>query len=118
MVLQVLREYQLYAKLIKCSFYQRKIHYLGHIILEEGIPMYPKNIEEIEGWPTPRNFIEVISFMGLADYYRIFVEGFSRIVHPITSFPRKGVRFDLTSKCEESFQHLKKILKSAPFEDC
>ena len=53
MVLQVLREHQLYAKLSKCSFYQRQIHYLGHIISEQGIAIDPKKIEDIRGWPTP-----------------------------------------------------------------
>jgi hypothetical protein len=55
MVLQVLREHQLYAKLIKCSFFHKKIHYLGHIISEEGIPMDPVKIRVIEGWIAPRN---------------------------------------------------------------
>jgi hypothetical protein len=66
LVLQVLREYQMYGKISKCSFYQEKIHYLGHIISEEGIAMDPENIEAIRGWPTPKNVLEVRSFMGLA----------------------------------------------------
>jgi hypothetical protein len=68
MVLQVLREHQLYSKLRKCSFYQKPIHYLGHIISEEGISVDPEKIKAIEGWQTPRNVSEVISFMGLAGY--------------------------------------------------
>jgi hypothetical protein len=114
MVLQVLREHQLYAKLSKCSFYQRKIHYLGHIISEEGIVVDPEKIEAIRGWPTPKNVTEVRSFMGLAGYYRIFIEGFSKIAHPITSLQKKGVKFKWTSECEERFQHLKNLLTSAP----
>jgi hypothetical protein len=55
MVLQVLREHQLYAKLNKCSFYQKKIHYLGHIISEEGITMDPEKVRAIQEWQTPRN---------------------------------------------------------------
>jgi hypothetical protein len=66
MVLQVLRERHLYSKLIKCSFYQNKIHYLGHIILEEGIVVDPKTIEAIKGWTTPKNVTEVRSFMGIS----------------------------------------------------
>jgi hypothetical protein len=66
MVLQVLREHQLYVKMRKCSFYQRKIHYLGHIISEEGIIVYPEKVEAIREWPVPRNVVEVRSFMGLA----------------------------------------------------
>jgi len=87
--LQVLRENQLYAKLSKCSFYQRKIQYLGHIISEEGISVDPSRIEAIKEWPTSRNMTEVRLFMGLAGYYRRFIEGFSRIAHPITSLQRK-----------------------------
>jgi hypothetical protein len=55
MVLQVLREHQLYAKLSKCSFYQKKIHYLGHIISEDGIGVDPEKIESIREWSAPKN---------------------------------------------------------------
>ena len=99
MVLQVLREHQLYYKLIKCSFYQNRIHYLGHIISEEGIAVDPEKIEAIKGWKTPKNVIEVKSFMGLASYYKRFIVGFSRISHPITSLERKGVKFQWKTKC-------------------
>jgi hypothetical protein len=85
MVLKVLREHQLYAKLNKCSFYQNKIHYLGHIILEEGIVMDPEKVDAIKGWTTPKNVTEFRSFMGLTGYYRRFIARFSRIAHPITS---------------------------------
>jgi hypothetical protein len=66
LVMQVLREHQLYAKLSICSFYQKQIHYLGHIISEQGIAVDPKKIEAITGWPTPRNVLDVKYFMGLA----------------------------------------------------
>jgi hypothetical protein len=114
MVLQVLREHQLYAKLSKCSFYQKQIHYSGHIISEDGITVDPEKIEAIRGWSVPKNVTEVRSFMGLASYYRIFIEGFSKIPHPITSLQKKGVNFQWTLDCEKSFQQLKKLLTSAP----
>jgi hypothetical protein len=114
MVLQVLREHQLYAKLSKCSFYQKQIHYLGHIISEDGIAMDLEKIEAIREWSAPKNVTEVRSFMGLAGYYRIFIEGFSKIAHPITSLQKKGVKFQWTLDCEKSFQHLKQLLTSDP----
>jgi hypothetical protein len=112
MMLQVIREHQLYAKLSKCSFYQKQIHYLGHIISKDGIAMDPEKIESIREWSAPKNVIEVRSFMGLTGYYRIFIEGFSKISHPITSLQKKGVKFQWTSDCEKSFQHLKQLLTS------
>jgi hypothetical protein len=65
MVLQVLREHQLYTKLSKCSFYQRQIHYFGHIIYEEGIVLDPEKVQAIREWPVPRSVAEVRYFMGL-----------------------------------------------------
>jgi hypothetical protein len=104
----------LYAKLRKCLFYQKQIHYLRHIISKDGIAVDLENIEAIREWLEPNNVIEVISFMGLEGYYIIFIEGFSKIAHPITSLQRKGVKFQWTLDCEKSFQHLKKLLTSAP----
>jgi hypothetical protein len=104
MVLQVLREYKLYTKLIKCIFYQKKIHYLGHIISAKGITVDPEKIEAIRGWSTPRNVTEVRSFMVLSNYYQRFIKGFSNIAIPITFLQNKGVKFEWTSKCKESFQ--------------
>jgi len=80
---------------------------LGHIISEEGILVDPEKIEAIREWSTSKNVREVRSFMGLAGYYIIFIEGLSKIAHPITYFQRKEVKFQWTLDCEKSFQHLK-----------
>jgi hypothetical protein len=114
MVLQALREHRLYAKLSKCSFYQKKIHYLGHIVSKDGILVDPEKIEVIREWSMPKNVMEVRSFMGLDGYYRRFITGFSRISHPITSLQGKEKKFKWTEDCERSFQLLKKLLTSAP----
>ena len=90
------------------------IHYLGHIISDEGISIDPENIEAIMNWSTPRNVTDVRSFMGLAGYYRRFIEGFSKVAHAITSWQKKGIRFEWTPRCEGSFQQLKNLLTSAP----
>ena len=90
MVLELLREHKLYAKLRKCDFYKDIIHYLGHIISEVGISVDPKKIEAIMNWKTPRNVTYVRSFMGLVGYYKRFIEGISKVAHSITSLQKKG----------------------------
>jgi hypothetical protein len=87
---------------------------LGHIISKDGIAVSSEKIESIREWSTPNNVIEVRSFMGLASYYRRFIGGFSNIAHPITSLQREGMKFQWTSDCERSFQHLKQLLTSTP----
>jgi hypothetical protein len=87
---------------------------LGHIILEQGIVVDPKKIETIRGWKTPKNVSEVVSFMGLDGYYKIFIVRFSKIAHPITSLQNKGIKFEWTIECEDNFNLLKELLTSAP----
>ena len=65
-------------------------------------------------WMTLRNVTDVRYFMGLACYYRKSIEGFFKVAHPISSLQKKGIKFEWTPKCEESFQLLKKLLTSAP----
>ena len=68
-VLQCLREHKLYGKLSKCSFYQLRIHYIGHVISGEGITIDPTKVEAIMEWPAATNVLDVSSLMGLARYY-------------------------------------------------
>ena len=76
--------------------------------------MDPEKIEANMNWHTPRNVTYVVSFIKLEGYYKRFIEGFSKVAHAITSLQRKGIKFEWTSKCGESFQQLKNILTSAP----
>jgi hypothetical protein len=110
LVLQCLRENKLFGKLSKWSFYQSKIHYLGHVILDEGIVVDPTKVEAIMEWHAPTNVPEVRSFMGLTGYYRRFVEGFSKIENPITELQKKNKKFVWTEKCVEAFRRLKEML--------
>ena len=72
-VLQTLREQQLYAKLSKCQFWLDKVTFLGHVISVEGVIVDPQTIEAVVNWKQPKNVLEVRSFLGLAGYYRKFV---------------------------------------------
>jgi hypothetical protein len=65
LVLQVLREHQLYAKFSKCDFFQKQVHYLGHVISEEGVEVDPRKIKDIMNWPSPKDVSDTRSFMGL-----------------------------------------------------
>jgi hypothetical protein len=80
LVLQVLREHKLYANFIKCDFFQRQVHYLGHVISEKGVAVDPDKIKAIIDWHTPMDVTEIRSFMGLAGYYWRFIKGFLRLV--------------------------------------
>jgi hypothetical protein len=75
----------LYAKFSKCSFYQKKNHYLGNIISKDGIAVDPEKIEAIREWSVLKKVIEVRSFMGLLGYYRIFIEVFSKIARRVSN---------------------------------
>ena len=73
-VLQILREKQLFAKLSKCAFWLKEVSFLGHIVSAEGIRVDLVKIEVVMNWKPPRNVTDVRSFLGLAGYYRIFVQ--------------------------------------------
>jgi hypothetical protein len=89
MVLQVLREHKLYVKISKLIFYQNKIHYLGHIILDNGITIVPEKVEAIRGWPMPRNFMKVLApKMNLSLWLHFVVDSMA-----IGSFLKFGFEF-------------------------
>ena len=114
LVLRRLQDKQLYAKFKKCEFWLDKVIFLGHVVAKEGIMVDPAKIEAVLQWSQPKNVSEIRSFLGLAGYYRRFVEGFSKIAMPLTLLTRKGHKFTWTEACEKSFQELKTRLTTAP----
>jgi hypothetical protein len=114
MVLQKLREHQLYVKLSKCEFWLKQVSFLGHIISEGGISVDPSKIQDVLSWEAPKSVSEIHSFLGLAGYYRRFIEGFSKRIKTMTELLGKDKKFEWTAKCESSFQELKQRLTIAP----
>ena len=113
-VLQTLKERQLYAKFSKCEFWLNEVVFLGHVISEASIFVDPKKIEAIVSWEQPKKVSKVWSFLGLARYYRRFVEHFSLIAAPLTRLTKKVVKYEWSDDCEQSFQELKSQLTMAP----
>ncbi|KAA0035808.1 DNA/RNA polymerases superfamily protein [Cucumis melo var. makuwa] len=113
-VLQTLRENQLYAKFSKCEFWLKQVVFLGHVVSAKGVSVDPQKVEAVVNWERPISATEVRSFLGLAGYYRRFIEDFSRLALPLTALTRRNVKFELSGKCERSFQELKKRLVTAP----
>ncbi|KAK2403898.1 putative mitochondrial protein [Trifolium repens] len=113
-VLEVLREKQLYAKFSKCEFWLSEVKFLGHVISQGGVSVDPSKMEAVLNWERPRSVTEVRSFLSLAGYYRRFILGFSEIAFPLTRLTRKGAAFDWDAACEWSFTTLKEKLTSAP----
>ncbi|XP_070048467.1 uncharacterized mitochondrial protein AtMg00860-like [Nicotiana tomentosiformis] len=84
--------------------------FLGHVVSGECIKVNPKKIELVQSWPHPTSATEIRSFLGLASYCRLFMEGFSSIVAPLARLTQKGAQFHWSDDCEANLQKLKTVL--------
>jgi hypothetical protein len=98
MVFQRLRDCQLYAKLSKCEFWISEVLFLGHIINQDGLDVDPKVVDILD-WKAPRDVRGIKSFIGMAGYYRRFIEGFSKIARPMTALLAKKFEFKWIPVC-------------------
>ncbi|WVZ96653.1 hypothetical protein U9M48_042263 [Paspalum notatum var. saurae] len=114
LVLQKLREHKLYAKFSKCDFWIEEVKFLGHVISNGGIAVDQSKVSEVQNWKIPEDVKGIMSFLGLAGYYRRFIEGFSKIAKPMTALLEKNIKFQWTSACQKAFEELKKRLTTAP----
>ncbi|GJS04585.1 putative nucleotidyltransferase, ribonuclease H [Tanacetum coccineum] len=113
-ILELLKEEELYAKFSKCEFWINTVKFLGHVIDSSGIHVDPAKIEAVKNWASPTTPSEIRQFLGLAGYYRRFIEGFSKIAKPMTELTQKDRKFDWGEEQETAFQLLKQKLCVAP----
>ena len=102
-VLQNLREHQLYAKFSKYEFWLIEVRFLGHMVSALGVSMDREKVEDIMSWERPNSVFEILSFLGLVGYYWRFIEDFSRLSTPMMRLTLKEVKFELNDLCERAF---------------
>ncbi|GJZ03862.1 hypothetical protein Tco_0537137 [Tanacetum coccineum] len=98
LILNLLKKEELYAKFSKCEFWLSKIQFLGHVINSECIHVDPAKIKSIKDWASPKTPTKIHQFLGLAGYYRQFIEGFSKIARPMMKLTQKSVKFGMGRK--------------------
>ncbi len=122
-IFEIIKKNNLKLSIEKCNFLCSQVKYLGHIISSNGIRPDEDKLKSVENFPIPKKVKDVQSFLGLANYYRIFVEKYAYIANPLTNLLRKNVKFEWTSECDQAFKKLKTKLIQAPIlaqfkEDC
>lgn len=98
----------------KCSLFQEKVNFLGHVVSKQGISTDPTKVAAVKDWKTPSNVREVRSFLGLCSYYRKFVGGFADIARPLHHLTEAERPFVWSRECQQAFEMLKSKLTSAP----
>lgn len=111
-VFSILRENCYFIKKSKCAFAATEVKYLGHLISKGTIRTNPRKVEAVAEWPEPKNIKQLRVFLGLVGYYRRFINGYGVLTKPLTLLKKNG--FQWTKVAAEAFNHLKKVLISAP----
>ena len=101
--LQALKDHQLYAKFAKCEFWLTEVKFLGHVVLASGVLVDLDKVKAVMSWERPKSVFEILNFLGLAGYYRRFIEDLSWLATPMTRLIRKGVKFEWDDLCEKAF---------------
>lgn len=113
-VLGVLREHEFKAKLPKCDFNKSELKFLGHIVGRHGVRVDEDKVKVVKDWATPTNLKQLRSFLGLANYFRRFIQGYSSLVAPLMALTGTKVPFVWTPECQAAFEGVKVALTSAP----
>lgn len=112
--LQKLEAAGICLKLEKCAFDQQKVSFLGFVISTEGISMDPSKVSAIQEWSTPKSAFDIQVFLGLANFYRRFVQNYSKIATPLTALLKKNAKFIWSKSAQSAFDELKLRLMSGP----
>jgi hypothetical protein len=113
-VFQRLREHRLYVKKEKCEFCTKEINFLGHVIGGGTVKMDPRKVQAIREWVAPIKVGELRSFLGLANYYRKFIKGYSKLVSPLTDLLQKGKPWTWDAACADAFEKIKSRIVAEP----
>jgi hypothetical protein len=113
-ILELLRSNRFYDCKAKSSFASEETKILGHIVSAKGIRPDPKKIAAVQEWPVLKNVHDVRSFLGLVNYFRKFIDHFASLAEPLTNLTRSKVKWEWTSRCQQSFLALKYCLTNAP----
>ena len=113
-VLKRLRQHQLFAKLEKCQFGAPSIKFLGAQVSSYGVEPDVDKVRSIQEWPRPCTKKEVLSFLGVANYLRKFVDNYSKMAAPLHRLSHKDVPFLWTEECKAAFESIKSAITSAP----
>lgn len=116
LVLQRLREHQLFARRAKCHFNQPEVTFLGHVVGVNGVKVDPRKVQAVQDWPIPTDVHQLRSFLGLANYFRKFIQGYSTLVRPLTDLLRddKSVQKLWSTEAQHAFDGVKWALTHAP----
>jgi hypothetical protein len=104
LVLEKLRSNQLYAKFSKCEFWLTEVAFIGHAISTGGVSVDPSKVKDVLNWMPPTNVSKIRNFLGLAGYYRRFIQDFSKIAKSMTKLLEKNKNFEWTEERQASFQ--------------
>ena len=113
-VLSQLKDSGLTVKISKCSFMKEEVTYCGYVISKDGVKPMPSNVEAVRDAPAPTNLKELRSFLGMVNYYNMYMEGLATITEPMHKLMRKDVSWTWTAECETAFRKVKGMLCSAP----
>nr|GFC00122.1 retrotransposon protein, putative, Ty3-gypsy subclass [Tanacetum cinerariifolium] len=97
-ILELLKKEELYAKFSKCELWIPKVQFLGHVIDNQGIHVDPAKIKSVKDWASPKSPTEIRQFLGLAGYYRRFIEGFSKVVRPMTKLTQRKKELNMRQR--------------------